>query len=63
MFGDGGPTSHYQILIQIHTAPEDVNNFVSKRVYFSVESCFDTHVFDGSVVPSICYSSLPVQII
>lgn len=60
MFGDGGPTS--PLLIQIHTAPEDANQFVSKWVYFSVEGCFDTHVFDGTLVPSICYRPLPVQI-
>lgn len=60
MFGDGGPTS--PLLIQIHTAPEDANQFVSKWVYFSIEGCFDTHVFNGTLVPSICYRPLPVQI-
>lgn len=63
MFGDGGPTSYHQILIQIQTAPEDTNNFVFKWICFSTEGCFDTHAFDGSLVPSICYHPLPVQFI
>lgn len=54
---------HHLIISQIHKAPEDPNNFASKWVYFSVEGCFDTHVFDGSLVPIICYHPLPVWII
>lgn len=55
--------SHHQILIQIQRAPKDANHCVSKRFYFSVGGGFDTHAFDGSPVPSICYRPLPVQII
>lgn len=62
-FGDGGPMSHCQMLIQIQRAPKGANHFVFKRFYFSVDGGFDTRVFDGSPVPRISYSPLPVQII